>query len=168
MLLAVLAGLAALLTLSLAGVFVFQRRTEAVPRVLRYLSVALLAGVMLVAGFAVLALYDEAAPLAVVFVAIVFVPLGAVGMYLHRTTELLRLDTLVTAGLAWSIPFLIGLTVTFGGLNVITSVFDLAPAESKQLGLHWIATAVGAVVAVLGTLWLGKHVSTSVDLATTL
>lgn len=167
MLLAVLSGMAGLLGLSLAGVVVSRRRTGTFPRILRYLSAAVLFGVILVAGFAVLALYDETATLAAVFLAIVLVPLGAVGIYLHRMTELSRLDILATAGLAWSIPFLIGLAVTFGGLIVVTNVFDLAPAESQQLGLHWIVTAVGAVVVVLGSLLLGKQVSRSLYSATT-
>jgi len=167
MLLAVLSGMAGLLGLSLTGVVVSRRRTGTFPRLLRYLSVAVVFGVILVAGFAVLVLYDEAATLAAVLLAIVLIPLGAVGIYLHRMTELSRLDILATTGLAWSIPFLIGLAVTFGVLIVVTNVFDLAPAESQQLGLHWIATAVGAVVVVLGTLLLGKQISRSLYSATT-
>jgi len=114
MLLAVLSGMAGLLGLFLAGAIVSRRRTGTVPRILRYLSVAGVLGVILVAGFAVVALYDEAVTLATVFLGIVFVPLDAVGIYLHRKAELAGLDALATAGLAWSIPFLIGLAVTFG------------------------------------------------------
>lgn len=162
MLLAVLSGMAGLLGLCLVGVVVSKRRTETVPNILRYLSVAVVLGVILVAGFAVVALFDEAATLATVFLAIVLVPLGTVGIYLHRATELPRLDIVATAGLAWSIPFLIGLAVTFGIPNVINRVFDLAPAESQQLGLYWIATALGAIVVVFAALRLGKYVSKSV------
>lgn len=151
--------MAGVLGLFLAGGVVSGRRTGAFPRILRYLLVAVVVGVILVAGFAVVALYDEAVTLATVFFGSVFVPLGAVSIYLHRLAELSRLDTLVTAGIAWSIPFLIGLAVTFGGLVVVTDLLDLAPAESQQLGLPWIATAVGAVVVVLGTLLLGKQVN---------
>lgn len=167
LLLAVLSGLAGLLSLSLAGVIVFRRRTGTVPDMLRYLSVAVVLGVLLVTGFAVVALVDEAATLAAVFFAIGLVPLGAGGIYLHRVTEGSRLDTVATAGLAWSIPFLIGLAVTFGVPTVFTSVFDLAPAEAQQLGLYWIATALGAIVVVFGTLRLGKPVSDSLSSATT-
>lgn len=166
MLLAVLSVLAILLSLSVVGVVGFKRRTGSVPQFLRYLSVVLLSGVILVAGFAVAALYDEAITLAVVFVALVFVPLGAVGIYLQQTTDSSLLDTLAIAGIAWSTPFLIGVIVTFGGLNVLTGIFDVAPAESQQLGFHWIATAVGAVVVVIGSLLLSTRVSHSVDTRT--
>lgn len=167
MLLAVLSAMAGLLGLFLAGVVVSRRRTGSVPGVLRYLSVAVVLGVILVAGFAVVALFGEAATLATVFFAIVLAPLGAVGIYLHRVTELSQLDTIATAGFAWSIPFLIGLTVIFGVPNVINSMFDLAPAESKQLGLYWVATALGAIIVVLGAIGLGKHVCKSLSAATT-
>lgn len=166
MLLAVLSALAVLLSLSVMGVFVFKRRMGTVPQALRYLSVVFLVAVILVTGFAVAALYDEAATLAVVFFAIVFVPLGVVGIYLHQTTDSPLLDTLATAGLAWSIPFLIGVIATFGGLNILTDMFDVAPAESRQLGFHWIATAVGAGVVVIGTTWLSTPISRSMGAKT--
>lgn len=159
LLIAMLAGLATLLALTLGGVVVVQRRTGTVPRWLRYLPVVLLAGVVAVAGFGVLALYDEAATLAAVFVAIVFVPLGGVGVALHRRPDLSRLDVLATAGLAWSLPFLLGLGVTFGSLAVVTSVFELAPAQSRRLGLPWGATAVGGGVVLFSALWLSTYVS---------
>lgn len=161
MLLALLSGLAGLLGLCLAGAFVSKRRTGTVPRLLRQLSVAAVLGVILVAGFAVVALSDEAATLAAVFFAIVLVPLGAIGIYLHRVTELTRLDTVATVGLAWSIPFLIGLAVTFGVPAVFNRLFDLAPAESRRFGLYWIAPALGAIVVVLGALRLSTHVRKS-------
>jgi hypothetical protein len=158
MLLAVLAGVAGLLGILLAGAIVSQRRTGSVPGVLRHLSGVSVLGVSLIAGVAVVALSDEAAALAAVFVAIVLVPLGAIGIYLQRVTELSRLDTLATAGFAWSIPFLFGLAVTFGVPTVFNLVLDLAPAESRQVGLYWIAPALGAIVVVLGALRLSTHV----------
>lgn len=164
-LLAVLLGLATLLALSLIGVFVFRRRTDAVPRHLKYFSVAVLGGVILVAGFGVLALYDEAATLAALFLAIVLLPLAAVGVYVQRATGLNRLDTLATVGLAWSLPFLVGLVVTFGLTTGIGSTFDLAPAESRRLGLAWIASTVGGIVVVIGSVLLGKRVSQSLSRA---
>lgn len=166
MLLAVLSVLAVLLSFSVMGVFVFNRRIGTVPRALRNLSVVLLLAVFLVTGFAVAALYDEATTLAVVFFAIVFVPLGVVGIYLHQTTDSPLLDTLATAGLAWSIPFLFGVIVIVGGLNILTGMFDVAPAESRRLGLHWIATAVGAGVVVSGTIWLSTPISRTVGAKT--
>lgn len=164
---AVLAGLAVLLALSLVGVVVFHRRTGAVPDGLRYLILALIAGVVLIAGFAVGALYDEAATLAAVFIALVFIPLVVAGIYLYRVTELSRLDTIVTTGLAWSIPFLFGLVVTFGTPTVINNTFSLTPGESRQLGIYWGVAVLGALVVGFGTLWFSKRVSKPLYSATT-
>ena len=162
-LLAVLLGLAAVLTLALVGVVGFRRRTGSVPNLLKYVSIAVLGGVLLVAGFGVLAMYDEAVLLAVLFLAIVFVPLAAVGIYLHYMTELTWLDALVTTGLAWSLPFVIGVGVTFGLTIGVSSVLDLAPTESQRLGVVWIAMIVGGAVVVLGSVLLGKHLSQSLS-----
>jgi len=166
LLLAVLLGLAAVLTLTLVGVVGFRRRTGTIPHLLKYVSIAVLGGVLLVAGFGVLAMYDEAVRLAVLFLAIVFVPLAAVGLYLHRTTKLTRLDTLVATGLAWSLPFVIGVGVTFGLTIGASSIFDLAPAESQRLRVVWIAMIAGGAVVVLGSVLLGKHVSQSLSATT--
>lgn len=160
LLLAVLSAMAGLLGLSLAGALVFRRRTGAVPGSLRYLSAAVVPGVVLVAGFGVVALFDEAATLASVFLASVLVPLGMIGGHLHRMSELSRVDTIATAGIAWSIPFLLGLVVTFGLPVTINRVFALAPAESRELGLYWLATGLGALVVVTGALRLGSYLRT--------
>lgn len=159
MLLAVLSGMALLLGVSMVGMLVSRRRMGSIPEILRYLSIAVVVGVILIAGFAVVALLDEAAMLATVFLAIVFVPLGAVTLFLHLENDLSGLDTVVTTGLAWSIPFLIGLPVTIGAPILINRTFGLSPAESRQLGVYWIAPAVGAIVVVFGTLRLSRHVS---------
>lgn len=96
LLLAVLLGLAALLALVLLGVFVFQSRHRQFPRVLRFLSVAFLAGVIGTAGFGVVALYDEGAVAAGLFLAIVFLPVIGIGIYLRQRTALPLLDILTT------------------------------------------------------------------------
>ncbi|WP_254861368.1 hypothetical protein [Natronomonas gomsonensis] len=160
-LLAILLGLAAVLTLALVGVVEFRRRIGTVPQLLKYVSIAVLGGVLVVAGFGVLAMYDEAVLLAVLFLVIVFVPLTVVGIYLHQTIELTRVDVLVTAGLAWSLPFVIGVGVTFGLTIGVSSTFDLAPAESQRLGVVWIAMFVGGAVIVIGSVLLGKYLSQS-------
>lgn len=154
MLLVVLSVMAGLLGLIEVGVVVSQRRSERVLTSLRYLSIALVLGVLLVAGFAVVALFDEAVLLAAVFFAIVIVPLAVVGLYLTRTAELPSVDTVATAGLAWSIPFLIGLVITFGTPTLVNSVFGLTTGESQRLGVYWGATALGAIVVVFGALWI--------------
>lgn len=159
-LVAILLGLATLLALALVGVYVIRRRSGQVPHLLTYVSVGVLLVVVLVAGFGVLALYDEAPPLAALFVAIVVLPLAVVGIFLRRSTELTRLDSLATAGWAWSLPFVVGVVVTFGLTIGVRSTFDLAPVESQRLGLIWIATAVGGLVVVLGSLGLGTQTGT--------
>lgn len=162
-LLAVLLGLAALQTLSLVGLFLFRRRNETIPHILRYASAAMLAGVLIVGGFGVLVLYDEAATLAFLFITIVVIPLVAVGLFLQYMTEMALLDTLATTGMAWSLPFLVGVVVTFGLTNGVNRLFDLAPAESQQLGLYWIASIVGGIVVVVGAFLLSNRVRKSLS-----
>lgn len=166
MLLAVVTGMALFLSLSLLGILLSRRRGRGVPRILRYLSIVVVIGVILTGSFSVIALVDEAAPLATVFLAIVFVPLGAVGLYLRLVTNLPRLDTVLTMGVAWGLPFLVGLPLTFGLPILINRALGLAPAESRHLGVYWIAPVVGAIVVVLGSLGLARQVRKSLFTAT--
>lgn len=158
-LMAVLLGLAAILTLSLVGVFLFQRRNGSVPNLLKYLSVSVLLGVVLVAGFAVAALYDEAARLTAVFFVVVWMPLIAVAFYLNRSTELHWLDTVAVTGLAWSLPFIVGVFVVFGLTIGVSQVLGWTSVQSQQMGLTTIATIVGGIVVMAGAIFLGKRVS---------
>ena len=48
------------------------------------------------------------------------------------------MDALVTAGLEWSLPFVIGVGVTFALKIGVSSTFDLALAESQRLEVVWI------------------------------
>lgn len=162
-LLAVLSGMAALLSLSLAVTIAARRRTEGLPGNLRNLSIAVVLGVVLIAGFGLVALFDEAPTLAAVFLASALIPLGVVGVYLHQIAEFSRIDGVAMTGLAWSFPFLLGVAVTFGIPPTINSVFGLAPAESRELGVYWLAAGAGALVVVLGALRLGLYVSTSIQ-----
>lgn len=164
-LVAELLGLAVFLAVCLAGVFVSRRRTGSVHGLLRYVSIALLGLVIVVAGFGVVALYDEAPPLAVLFVAIVLIPIAAVGGYLHLTTELAPIDTLATAGVAWSLPFVVGVADTVGLTTGLGSVLDLPPAGTGRRGLVWIATAIGGFVVVTGSILLGRWISSSLTAA---
>lgn len=158
-LLSVLLGLAALLALCLFAVFVSRRLTDPVPRSITVLSVAVLGVVIAVAGFGVVALSDEAPRLAVLFGAIVLLPLTAVVASVHLTTDLPPTDTLATAGLAWSLPFVVGVVVTFGLSSGLGSVLGLPPAGPQRRALVWIATAVGAAVVVTGSIVLARPVS---------
>lgn len=162
-LLAVLLGLAVLLVVTLVGVFLYGRRAEPVPRLLPYLSVVVLVGVILIAGFGVVALYDEALPLAVLFLAIVLVPLAAVGGAVQLTTDLGPIDALATTGLAWSLPFIVGVAVTAGLTIGLGSALGLPPAGSRQQTLVWLATAVGGIVVVAGSILLARNVGRSVS-----
>lgn len=155
---ALLAGLAALLTLSGLVVAGWRRRGGAVSRCGLYPAVGLTAGVLLVAGFAVVALADEATALAGLFVALVFVPLTVCGLDLHRRASLSPLETVATTGVAWGPPFLVGLLVAVGGFNLLTGVFDLTAGEAQRRGFQWVATAVGGLVVLLGTRYLGRLV----------
>lgn len=157
--LVVLLGIATLLIGCLAGVVRYRRRTGTVPCVLRYVAAGGVAGVVMVAGFAVVVLYPEAATLAGLFVSTVLLPLVVVGFYLHRTTESNWVGLVSSTGMTWSLPFVIGLIVTFGLANVVTSMFDLAPVEARALGLYWIVSAVGGLVVVSGAILVGKRIS---------
>lgn len=164
-LLAVLLGLAVLLASCLAGVLVSRRRTGSVPRFLAYLSAALLGGTIFVAGFGVVALYDEALPLAALFVVIVLLPLAAVGGYLHLTTDLGPIDTFATVGVAWSLPFVVGVAVTFGLTTGLGSALDLPPSGAGRRRLVWFATAIGGAVVVTGSVSLGRWIGNSLSAA---
>lgn len=145
-LLAVPAGL---LGLTAAAAVALRRRTGSVPTVVPAVADALLVGVVVPAGFGVLALADEAPVGAGLLVAVVFVPLVAV-VGRHRESPGGWLGRLAISGLAWSVPYLLG-AVVFVGLNVLVPrTFDLAPAESHAVGVGWIAATGAGVVALIG------------------
>lgn len=159
-LLAVLAGLAILVVVTTIASAVYHRRTNYTPTPVRYLLGVLCVGVLGVAGFGVLVLYDEAPAAAWLFASFVVGPFLVVGSYLVRTTGLSRFDVITTTVMAWGIPFFLGVAVALGSLNGITSVFDLAPAESREMGVAWIAAAIGGVTIVLSMIPIGNSLST--------
>jgi hypothetical protein len=156
-LLTVLAGLALLVVMATVAAAVFDRRSGRVPMGLRYLHVAICAGVFGVAVFAVLALYDEAPVAAGLFTAIVVVPCLLVSGYLARSTDLARLDVVAATVMAWAIAFFVGVGVSLGITTGMETVLDLAPAESRQLGVAWVAAASGGLVVVLAMIPLGTR-----------
>lgn len=156
-LLAVLAGLALLVVLSTGVSWVWYRRAGRVPAPLRYLLVAVGVGVLGVAGFGVLVLFDEAPAVAGLFALLVVVPLLVAGGYLERTTGLGRLDVAATTVMAWGLPFLLGVVVVFGVTTGLSSAFDLAPAEFRRLGVAWAGAAVGGITVVLAMIPLGTR-----------
>lgn len=159
LLLTILLALAALLALSLAAVYLFQRRTDTVPSLLEYVSIAFLTGVVFVAGFAMLALYDEAPLLAALFTAVAAIPLLVVGVFLSRTTGLSGIDLLATTGWAWSVPFLVGVVVVFGVTVGVSHALGWTSVQSQQHGLAQFATIAGGLVVVAGSVILGKPIA---------
>lgn len=142
-----LLGVACVLAILLTAVFVSQRWMESIPGVLRYVSFLVVIGVLFfVGGFmnAVSNAPDFVTGLQIV----VFVPLGVTGLYLYIIHGLSVVDTVVAAGLAWSMPFLIG----FIGLMGVGPVLE-------QLDVNWALSAVWVLITVLGTLQLSKSVS---------
>jgi len=166
-LLAVLAGLATLVVLAMIVSAVSHRRIGHTPTLLRYLLVLLCVGVLGVAGFGILFVYDETPAIAWLLTSIVVVPFLVVSVYLARSTGLSRFDVMTTTAMAWGVPFFLGVGVAVGVVNGIESVFDLAPAESRQMGVAWIAAAVGGLTTILGMIPIGNRLGRMVDSATT-
>lgn len=156
-LLAVLAGLAALLGVSVLAAIALGDRSDGVPAWVSTPAAGLLVAVVGVAGFGVLVLFDEAPFGAGLLVGLVLVPLAAAvgrGWRARRRW----LDVISGAAMAWSLPYLLGLAV-FLAINVgVIEAFQLAGGEVRALGLHWIGAAGGAVVALAGTVWLTGRV----------
>jgi hypothetical protein len=161
--LSLLAGLAGLADL-LAGVLVvavgLRGRTERVPRAIVVGAIVVLALVVLVAGFGVLALYDEAVPVGVLLLVVVFVPLKVVAATVRDRDRLGAVRAAATVGLAWSLPFLAALVVTFGLTIVVNAELQLVP-PGRERAVVYLATAFGGAVAVGGSLLLGGRVSQS-------
>jgi hypothetical protein len=164
-LLAVLLGLTTLLALFLGGVVVVRRHNRSVPPVLKYASAGVVLMAIAVAGFAVVALYDEAAALAGLFVVIVLLPLAIGGGYLQRRTEVTRVDLLSTIGLAWSLPFIFGVFVIFGITAGVGSELGLATTAAQQESLAQLATPIGGAIVVAGAVILSPRVSRLVSSA---
>lgn len=116
-------------------------------------------GVLGVAGFGIGVLYDEAPAAAGVFVLLVGGPYTTASVYLAHRTELSRLDIITTTVMAWGGPFLLGVIITFGALTGIDSMFELAPAESRQLGVPWIAATTGGSAIILGMIPIGNRLA---------
>jgi hypothetical protein len=151
MLLAVLVGLALVLALTGAVAVALDRRGSGAPGVTRYVAVALLVGVLAVSGFGVLALYDEAAVLAWVFAALVVVPLSVAGAGLGHRIGRPWIDVGASVAVGWSLPFVAGVVVTFGGLQVASQGLGLASGEVQSMGLPWVAATAGGLVVTAAT-----------------
>lgn len=156
-LLAVLAGLSFLVALAAGTAYALHRRMGRIPWPLRLLVVVVGVVVLGVAGFGVLALFDEAPPVAGLLAATVLAPLLAVGGYLFRTMESPYVDVAATTVLAWGFLFLPGVAVAFGVTAGASDVLGLTTGESRRLGVPWLASAVGGSTVVLGMLIVGSR-----------
>lgn len=156
-LLAVLAGLAVLITLLTVISIVFTRRRGHSPRLLGYLTVIVGIAVVAVAGFGILVLVDEAPAAAYLITLIVGIPLIVEYLYLVRRTSLPRCEAYTATLMAWCVPFFLGVIAVFAVMNGIESVFELAPAESRQLGVAWIAATIGGFVVILSMIPISNH-----------
>lgn len=138
---------AVLLGLTAAGALALDRRRGRVPVAVRFLAMVLLAAVVVVAGFGVLVLADEAVVAAALVVAIAFAPVVAVVVRQRRAGRQPWLAVLATAGLAWGPSYLLGVVVAFGLDIALRELLDLAPAEPLSMAVAWVAAAGGGVVA---------------------
>lgn len=166
-LLAVLAGLASFVIVTTIASAVYHRRTGNIPMGVRYLFGVICVGVLGATGFGILLLSDEAPAVAWLFTSIVILPFLIVSGYLAHTTGLSRLDILTTTVMAWGIPFFLGVIVTFGAMNGIESVFNLAPAASRQSGVAWIAATTGGLTIILSMILISDRLGRMVQSVTT-
>jgi hypothetical protein len=156
-LLVALAGVAVFVALATTSCVVFFRRTSRVPQIVVYLMVAITIGVVGVAGFGILVLFDEASAAAWVFTSTVVLPFAVVGAYLARMTELPPSYVVSSTVMAWGLPFLLGIGVALGVKTGIETVSAVAPGESRQLGIPWIAAACGGLTIILAMLPLSTR-----------
>ncbi|MFB6296178.1 MAG: hypothetical protein ABEH66_04965 [Halobacteriales archaeon] len=138
-LLAVLAGVAGLLVVTTVLVL---RRGRQVPGAIQRVAAGLVGIVVVVGGFGIALLADEAPPLAALLAVVVVLPLVAVGVR-ARLSGYPWIAMVAAAGLAWSPPFL----VSVGLLFVLQVATGLSPA---------VMTGLAAVVATGGALLVGE------------
>lgn len=157
-LLAVLIGLALVANLAVLVAYWFHRKRSRLPRWFHYLPIVIGVVVLATAGFGVLLLYDEAASLAALFALVAVIPLLVVGGYHRRTTDASDLEIVSTTVMAWGPTFLVGVVLVFGVMIGLQSALGLAPGESRQLGLAWLAAGSGGLAVVVGMVLLGPRI----------
>lgn len=164
--LSLLVGLSALAVLLGATAIIglaSRRESGGIPDPVRYGAVGLLGLGVVVAGFGVLAMVDEAAVVAWLLVAVVFVPTAAaVVVGRGRSGTAHWLDHLALASMAWSGPFIAGAITFFGFVIGFPRVWNFAPAEPRGFGMAWLAVIAAGGVTLGGTLgvlwWLGGRI----------
>jgi hypothetical protein len=153
--LAVLGGLALLALLTTVASWALHLRTGRVPAPVRHLLVLVGVAVLGIGGFALVAFADEAPLLSGLFTALVVVPLLVAAGFLARTTDLAPLDVGAVTVMAWALPFLLGVVVTFGTTTGVRSALGITSTQARQMGVRSVAAAIAGLVVVLGTGFLG-------------
>jgi hypothetical protein len=164
---ALLAGLARIVLLGTIAIVAFNHRVGRVSSRLLYRSIVSGIGILGLALFGVVVMYDEAPMAAWLLASLAVLPLLVWGTHLWRTSELSNLDVITTIVIAWSLPFFFGVAVFFGVTQGIQSVLDLAPVEFRQLRVGWIAVAFAALNTIIGMAPLVSRVRTWLPAATT-
>lgn len=140
--LALFAVLLAIAALLVATTFVAVYRGPSPP--LRYVAAGSTGAAVVVAGFGIAVLADEATPLAVLVAATVLLPLVLIAERAWWAGAT-WVTSVAAAGMAWSLPFL----AAVGLLFVLRANTDVPTA---------VLTAMGGIVATGGALLVGEHV----------
>lgn len=139
---AVLLAIAGLLVVT-TGVTVYWRHRQ-VPAPVQYGVVGLMGVVVVVAGFGIVVLADEAPPLAVLVGTIVILPLVLVAGR-ARWSGAPWVTVGAISGMAWSLPFLVGVGLLF----VLQTNTDVSTAGM---------TGLASIVTTGGALLIGEHI----------
>lgn len=151
LIMAVLAILAVVLAAYTVIAVSVDRLRSGVPRYVQYAAVGVTGVVVAVAGFAVLALADEAPAAAALFAVLVWLPL-VLAAARTRWSGTPWVGTAATAGMAWSGPFL----AAVGLLWVLVVHTDVSIP---------VATTAAGLTVVVGTVLLGEYLRESVRAA---
>lgn len=148
-LLTVTVAIAALLVMT--TVLAVRRGDGQVAPPIRYVAVGLVAAVVVVVGFGVAVLADEAMSLAVLFATVVLLPLLLVAGR-AQWAGASWVSSVAVAGMAWCVPFLVGVGLLFA-IQVAT---DVSTA---------VMTGLAGVVANGGALLVGERIGRIPDAA---
>lgn len=125
-------------------VVAFYWRNRTLPAPLQYVAVGLVGAVVVVAAFAIVALADEAPALAALFVVTAGLPLVLVAGRARWTGASWSTVAAVT-GMAWCLPFLVGIGVLFGMILYT----DISPT---------VTTAIVGTLTMGGAVLAGEYV----------
>lgn len=144
---AVLLAIAGLLVVT--TVVVFYLRHKQVPDLIQYVAAPLTGIVVVVSGFGIVVLTDEATALAVLFAAIVVFPLVLVGAR-AKWSGVSWITVVAISGMAWSLPFITGVGLLF---VLQTNI------EISTTGM----TGLAGIVTIGGALLIGEYIGSVLD-----